>query len=82
MGNKHLAKAQGQSRSQIIFAKFAVFAGVHADVSLPHMPKCNPFVFKWTEQCENSFQELKDLLMSEQVMGYFDDYMWMKGLRV
>ena len=28
--------------------------------------------FEWTADCESSFQGLKELLSSEQVMGYFD----------
>ena len=28
--------------------------------------------FKWTQECDKAFNELKQLLTSDQVMAYFD----------
>ena len=45
----------------------------YADVTLPlRRLTAKSVKFEWTADCESSFRELKELLGSEQVMGYFD----------
>ena len=45
----------------------------YSDVTLPLRKLTAKSVrFEWTKQCEAAFQELKDLLMSGQVMAHYD----------
>ena len=45
----------------------------YTDVTLPLRRLTTKSVrFEWMAECESSFQELKELLDLEQVMGYFD----------
>ena len=45
----------------------------YSDVTLPLRRLTSKSVrFEWTKQCQDAFQELKELMMSGQVMAHYD----------